>query len=101
MDPAGDEDRVEPHPCGPEEVRLQAVSDCQDLILRWVAGKMKRVAVDGLVRFAVPGHVAAEHGVKVGDGSRTGLWHAAPDHQAVRIEAMHADVALDPAAASV
>ena len=81
----------------PEHVGLQSVADRQHLARRRIAGEMQRVAVDRLVRLAVPGHSAAEPLVKIGDRAGAGLEHAAAHHHPVGVEAMHVHVARGPA----
>src|SRR5205823_4295710 len=48
-------------------------------------------------RLTVPGHASAEHFINVGNRPRTGFWHSAADHHAVGVEAVHMDIALNPA----
>src|SRR5439155_19811891 len=67
------------------------------LFYRRIAGVMQRVGVKCLVRLAVPGHPSAEHFISDGNCPRTGFWHSAADHRAVGVEAVHMNIALNPA----
>src|SRR3954453_8799600 len=67
MDPPSDENGVESHQRGPEDVGLEPVANRQHLFGTRIAGEVERVVVDRLVRLAVPPNLSAERLVNVGN----------------------------------
>src|SRR5689334_3111741 len=54
------------------------------------------MAIDRLVRLAVPADLTVELLVEVGNGAGAGFGHAAADDQPVGVETMHGHAALRP-----